>query len=126
LACVTGEASVSPYPSKSTAPPVISANRSATAVGKGAAPEMHAFTDRRSNFATSGDSLIALKKRGTPGTNVGFSLSISSITRWRSRGFGIGTSVPARRIATFITNIPKEWKNGSAPSRHSFASSISQ
>ena len=102
---------------------MIWANRSATAVGSGAAPEMQAFTERRSNFAASGDSFNALNRRGTPGTNVGFSFEISSNTRCRSRGFGIGTILAAIRIATFIVSIPNEWKYGSGPRSASSPSS---
>ena len=102
---------------------MISANRSATAVGSGAAPEMQAFTERRSNLAASGDSLSASNRRGTPGTKVGFSFDISSRTRCRSRGFGIGTIFPAISTATFIVSIPNEWKNGSGPRSASSPSS---
>ena len=74
-------------------------------------------------MAVSGDSLSASNSRGTPGTNVGFSFAISSRTRCRSRGFGIGTIFPAIRTATFIVSIPNEWKNGSGPRSASLPSS---
>ena len=57
--CVTGEVSVSPYPS-TRRPPVIASNFSATATGSGAAPEKHARIEDRSYFEVSSDSLMAM------------------------------------------------------------------
>jgi len=51
--------------STTSAPPVISLNFWATAIGNGAAPEIHARTERRSNFGVSGDSLSAMYMRGS-------------------------------------------------------------
>ena len=121
---VTGEHSVRPYPSTSTAPSLTSANRRATACGNGAAPDTHALTDLRSNFCTSGNSLIATYNRGTPGKNVGFSSCEISRIRWMSRGFGTGTSFAAIRPVRTIASSPYEWKYGIAARTASRPSSI--
>ncbi len=88
---MTGEVSVSPYPSTSR-PPESFSNFSATATGSGAAPEKHCFMDERSYFCVSGDSLMAMKMRGTPGNIVGFSVwtafsAMSSSKRGRRISF---------------------------------------
>ena len=86
-----GDVSVSPYPSTTRAP-VICSNFSATASGSGAAPDMQARIDLRSNPCVSSLSLIAMYSRGTPGNSVGFSFwisfsVISSSNRGRSTSF---------------------------------------
>ncbi|GBC86863.1 hypothetical protein HRbin12_00862 [bacterium HR12] len=126
FACVTGEASVRPYPSTRVAPPVISANRSATAEGSAAPPETQALMERRSYLRVRGDSFRAMNSRGTPGTNVGFSWAMASSTRWRSRGLVTRIALPAVAIATFIASIPKEWKKGRAQRIASAPSSSSR
>ena len=59
LQCVTGEASVSPYPS-TRFPPVSSLNFVAVWSMSGADPEMHATIERRSYFGANGELMIAL------------------------------------------------------------------
>ena len=72
---------------------------------------MHAFTDFRSYFGVSGDSFSATNSRGTPGKNVGFSLS-SSFSAIFTSNRGRRTSLPACAIPKFIATRPNEWKNG--------------
>ena len=81
-------------------------NSLATATGKGAAPDTHAMIDFRSNFATSGCSLTATYRRGTPGNSVGFSCCVNSRIMWMSRGLGIGISFAAISTERFIASSP--------------------
>ena len=106
FACVTGEHSVSPYPSTTWPPSVTRSNSFATATGSGAAPETQALIDFRSNSGVFGFSLIAIYRRGTPGNNDGSSFWISSNSRWMSRGFGTGISFAALSIVRFIASSP--------------------
>src|SRR2546428_628015 len=87
LQCVTGDASVSPYPS-TRRPPVAASNCFRTSFGSGAAPEMHARIERRSYFARFGLRRIAMYIVGTPGKMPGFALLISLRIWSISRGVG--------------------------------------
>ena len=92
---------------------MISSNRFATAIGSGAAPEMHAFSEARSCLGVRGSWLSAMYMRGTPGNSVGFSFAIAfSAMSISKRGSRI--SFAAFVIEKFMTSVPNEWKKGSA------------
>ncbi len=72
--------------------PVSSSNRSSTAGGNGAEPEMQLLTLLMSIFSIPGCWLIALKIAGTPGKRVTRCLEVFLIMVEVSLGFGISTT----------------------------------
>ena len=116
LACVTGDVSVSPYPSTILLP-VSASKRSSTSGGSGAAPEKQEVTLVRSRFSRPGALTIALNIAGTPGNSVTRYLAMFEIICRMSLGLGISTMAAAMRTGKFIATVrPKTWKNGRQPS----------
>ena len=126
LACVPGEASVSPYPS-TTRPLVSFSNSSCVSTASGADPLIHALMESIPYFFTPGNPLRLKYICGTPGKIVGlYRLMALSVSSTSNLALSINDAPTATPTLSTVVN-PYTCENGTTHrnrSSPSFASGI--
>ena len=97
-----GEVSVMPQPSASRVP-VSSVKRLPSSTGRGAPPELHSLSERRSCLGVSGSLISAVNIVGTPANTVTFWLLMSARAAFGSKRMCWITSAARRTPSSMFT-----------------------